>query len=305
MDKNKISKYDQARFSLILAMVIFGTIGVFRKYIPISSTLIALIRGVIGSAFLYLVVKLSRKQISFSSFKENWLYLILSGGFIGFNWILLFEAYNYTSVAVATLCYYMAPVIVLLLSPIILKERLTVRKSVCILCAIIGMFFISGVFSVGGIPNVRGVLLGLGAATLYAFVVLLNKKIKIISYFDKTIFQLSVASLVLLPYALFTVDFEVISFDIRSIILLMFVGIVHTGISYYLYFGSMSELPAQTVALYSYIDPIVAILLSAVLLREGFGFQEVIGTVLILGSTVICETPKNMFKKCFLLNKKH
>lgn len=290
---NKISLSTKAKLQLISAMVIFGTIGIFRKHIPLPSSVIALVRGFIGAIFLIAIAFITKNNISKKAFKENALYLIFSGVFIGFNWILLFEAYNHTSVAVATLCYYMAPVIVMLLSPFVVKEKLDPRKWFCIIAALIGMVFVSGVLN-GGISSlseIKGILFGLGAATLYAFVVLFNKKIKNITPNDKTIYQLGTAAITLLPYCLITERISFESFDPKTIILLLLVGILHTGIAYYMYFGSLGPLPAQTAALYSYIDPIVAIILSALLLKESFGVFELIGTLLILGSTIVCELP--------------
>lgn len=293
------NKNTKAKLQLIISMFIFGTIGIFRKYIPLPSSVIALVRGAVGALFLVLASSVTRTKISGTAFKKNALYLVLSGVFIGFNWILLFEAYNNTSVAVATLCYYMAPVIVMLLSPFVVREKLDAKKWICILIALVGMVFVSGVLN-NGITNtseIKGILFGLGAAALYAFVVLINKKIKDISPNDKTVYQLGIAAITLLPYTLLTEKITIAEIDTKAVLLLVFVGIVHTGITYYLYFGSLGVLPAQTAALYSYIDPIVAIVLSALLLKEKFGLFELIGTLLILGSTVICEVPLNKTKK--------
>ena len=280
-------------------MIIFGTIGIFRKNIDIPSSVLAMARGFIGMFFLFVVTLLKRNKLSFSALKSNFVYLLLSGAFIGFNWILLFESYNYTSVAVATLCYYMAPVIVIILSPFVLKEKLSCIKIISVVVALIGMFFVSGVHKsgLGSMQEMKGILFGLGAALLYACVILLNKKIKFISPFDKTIYQLGIAGIVLLPYSYITEDFSSIKLDIKSICLLLVVGIIHTGITYYLYFGSLSGLDAQTAALYSYIDPIFAIMLSALLLKETMGVFEIIGTVLILGSTLFCELSPSLKKK--------
>ncbi len=279
--------------SLTLSMLIFGTIGIFRKYIPLSSGMLAMLRGFIGMAFLLLLVFLQRKPLSFQNIRKNLGILVLSGGLIGLNWILLFEAYQYTSVAVATLCYYMAPVIVILASPLLLKESLTLRKVLCVLAAFVGMVFVSGVLS-GTLPQARertGILLGLGAACLYACVILLNKKLGPIDAYDKTILQLGSAALVLLPYNLLlpgTMDGTV---SWVTALLVAIVGIVHTGIAYALYFGSMEKLSAQTIALYSYIDPVAAIFLSLVVFREPIGWQGLLGAILILGSTLVSELP--------------
>ncbi|MBR2626743.1 MAG: DMT family transporter [Peptococcaceae bacterium] len=277
---------------MIVAMTIFGTIGIFRKYIPLPSSLLALARGIIGTAFLLLLVLvIKRDKLSTEAIRRNLVFLVISGALIGFNWILLFEAYQYTTVATATLCYYMAPVIVVLVSPFLFKERLTPLKAVCVAVALAGMVFVSGIPQSGfaGMSELKGILLGLGAATFYAIVVILNQYIKDISAYDKTIMQLGTAAVALLPYTLLTENFADITFTPVSIIMLIFVGIVHTGIAYTLYFGSMSGLKAQTIALFSYIDPVVAIILSALILQENIGFWGVIGAVMVLGSTMVSE----------------
>lgn len=277
---------------MIGAMTIFGTIGIFRKYIPLPSSLLALARGMIGTAFLLLLVLvIKRDKLSTEAIKRNLGFLVVSGAFIGFNWILLFEAYQYTTVATATLCYYMAPVIVVLVSPFLFKERLTPLKALCVAVALAGMVFVSGIpqSGFGGISELKGILLGLGAATLYAIVVILNQYIKDISAYDKTIMQLGTAAIAILPYTLLTENFADITFTPVAVCMLFFVGIVHTGIAYTLYFGSMSGLKTQTIALFSYIDPVVAIILSAVILQENIGLWGVIGAVMVLGSTMVSE----------------
>lgn len=280
------------KMMMIGAMTIFGTIGIFRKYIPLPSSLLALARGIIGTAFLlFLVLAVKRDKLSIEAIKRNFVFLVVSGAFIGFNWILLFEAYQYTTVATATLCYYMAPVIVVLVSPFLFKERLTLLKAICVAVALAGMVFVSGIpqSGFGGMSELKGILLGLGAATLYAIVVILNQYIKDIPAYDKTIMQLGTAAIAILPYTLLTENFADISFTPVAVLMLLFVGIVHTGIAYTLYFGSMSGLKAQTIALFSYIDPVVAIILSAVILQENIGLWGVIGAVMVLGSTMVSE----------------
>lgn len=282
---------NKSKLMIISSMVIFGTIGVFRKYIPLSSELIAMIRGIIGSLFLILVLKIKKEMINWQAIKDNLLLIFISGGLLGFNWILLFEAYQYTSVATATLCYYMAPIFVILVSPFIFKERLTIKKIGCVLVSLIGMIFVSGVLNTGfsGIQETTGILFGLIAALFYASVVIINKKIINIDAIDRTVMQLSTAAVILLPYNFITGQFTDVSLTLNVFIILLFVGIVHTGIAYALYFGSIKDLKVQTAALFSYIDPIVAIWLSALFLHENVGISEIIGAVLVLGATIISE----------------
>lgn len=280
-----------SKVQLITSMLIFGSIGIFVKYIPLPSSAIAFARGLTGMLFLLLVVLCSKSRLSFESIKKNLFVLIFSGAAIGFNWILLFEAYNYTTVATATLSYYIAPFFVIIVSPFLLKEKLSVKKFICLLTALIGMVFVSGMVQ-NGIPRIeeiKGILLGLGAAVLYATVIILNQKLKDITAYEKTIMQLGVSAVVVLPYIIATEDISMSAFDAKTVIMLIVVGIIHTGVAYALYFNSMKDLKAQTVAIFSYIDPAVAILLSAFLLKESMDIFGIIGAVLILGSALISE----------------
>lgn len=281
----------KGKLMLITSMCIFGTIGILRKFVPYPSSFVALIRGFVGAVFLFAVILLRRQKPDAAAIRRNGLLLLLSGAALGFNWIFLFEAYAYTSVATATLCYYLAPILVILVSPIVLNEKLTAKKGICSLVALIGMVLVSGVTETGfsGISEMKGILFGLAAAVLYASVMVLNKKIHNIGAYDKTISQLFLASLVLAPYVLLTEDTGAIDFSPIPFLLLIVAGIFHTGVAYWLYFGSMGSLKAQTVALYSYIDPILAIVLSMVVLGEPMTLTAGIGAVMILGAAFVSE----------------
>lgn len=282
---------NKSRNMLILSMCVFGTIGILRRYIPLSSSLVALVRGVIGSLFLMLVVLLNRKKPDLAAIRRNLILLVISGSAIGVNWILLFEAYNYTSVATATLCYYLAPILVILASPLVLGEKLTLKKGLCTAAALAGMVLVSGVLDAefSGISELKGILFGIGAAVLYASVILMNKKISGVSAYDKTIVQLSAAAIALLPYVLLTENWAMVTVTPLALALLIVAGIIHTGVAYWLYFGSMGDLPSHTVALLSYIDPILAIILSVVLLKEPMTIASAIGAVMVLGAAYISE----------------
>ena len=291
MKKNEENK---AKIMLLVSMVIYGTIGIFRRYVPLPSGMMALFRAVIGLLFLLLVIKVSGQKISVQAIKKNFKILCISGMVMGFNWILLFEAYRYTSVATATLCYYMEPIFVILASSILLKEKMSGKKKICSLVAFVGMVLVSGVLQVGisNLSELKGIFLGLGAGLLYATVILLNKQLKEIEAYDKTITQLAAAAVVLLPYTLAAEDMSGVVVTPLVVVMMVIVGIVHTGIAYALYFGSMGSLKAQTIALFSYVDPVVAVLLSTLLLGENIGVSGFIGAVLILGSTMISELEK-------------
>ena len=157
------------------------------------------------------------------------------------------------------------------------------------IAAILGVIPVSGILSDRTVTDIRGILFGLGAAILYASVILFNKRLQGVGAFDRTLLQLAFAGAVLLPYVLLTEKVSIGDYTPKVIFLLLIVGIIHTGVAYVLYFASLEKLKAQTAALYSYIDPISAILLSAVILGELPGVMTVVGAVLILGAAVVSD----------------
>lgn len=280
-----------AKLSMVTSMLIFGTVGIFVKYINMPSGIIAMVRGLVGMLVILAVMLITRQKLNLKAIKSKLFLLILSGAVMGFNWILLFESYRYTTVAVATVCYYMAPIFVIVASPFILKEKLGAKKLVCVALALVGSILVSGVLKTG-FSGIRGILLALGAAALYATVVIINKFLSDLSAYEKTAIQLGAAGLTVAPYALLTA--QGVDTNPASLLLLAFVGIVHTGLTYTLYFGAIPKMKAQTVAILSYIDPSSAVLLSAIVLKEKVSLTEGLGAVLIIGAAFVSEV---QFKK--------
>ncbi len=287
----------KAKCSLLTAMTIFGTVGIFVRYIPVPSAAVAFFRGVLGLLFLLGVMTATGKKPDWQKIRRNLWLLLLSGGAMGLNWVFLFESYHHTTVATATICYYLAPVFLVLASPL-LEERLTLRKSLLCGVALLGMVFVSGVLE-GGLSGGKGIAFAVAAAVLYATVMFLNKKLGPIDAYDKSIVQLAAAAVVILPYCLLSGGFGMGQMAAKDYALLAVVGIVHTGVAYWLYFGALGKLPSQTVALYSYLDPVIAILLSALWLREPLGWQGALGAALILGSTLAGELPAEKMGRKF------
>ena len=276
---------------LIASMAIWGSLGLFRRAIPLPSSVLAFVRGVVGSLFLVLFVRARGGRVNAGMTRKQIAWFAAAGAIMAFNWILLFDAYNYTSVAVATLCYYMMPVFVTLASALLFGEKLTARKLVCIAVCVAGMLLVTGVAE-GDVPTgseIRGILMGLAAAVLYSTVVLMNKKMPGMDAYEKTIVQLCGAAVIMVPYILLTEDVTALSLDGRGAIMLLIVAAVHTGVAYALYFGCMDDLKAQTVAIFSYVDPIVAVLLSAFVLGEPLSALGIVGVVLVLGAAVVSE----------------
>ena len=278
------------KLKILISMAIFGTVGIFVRFIPMASAGIAFCRGELGCAFLLILMALTGKKPNLADIRKNGWILAISGAAIGINWILLFEAYRHTTVAIATICYYLAPAFLTMGSPLV-GEKLSAKKLGCIGVALVGMVFVSGVLQGNQSGNLLGVLLGVGAAVFYASVILLNKKLSPIGAYDKTLCQLAAASLVIAPYLLVSNSLEFSQMNTLGWVMLLVVGIIHTGFAYALYFGAIRDVNAQTAAILSYLDPVLSILLSALILRERLDIFSVIGAVLILGSALYSELP--------------
>lgn len=285
---------NKAKISLLFSLVIFGSIGLFVRNIPMPSSQIALFRGASGTIFLAGVLLIGKKKIAWKALRKNALLLLASGTAMGFNWIFLFEAYKYTTIARATLSYYLAPVFVILLSPFLLKERLTGRKLASAAIALAGMVLISGVFGEGsgGGDELLGIGFGILSGALYAAVILMNKFVRELSGLETTIAQLFAAAAVLFPYVGLTEGGFLPAISGGAFVLLLLVGFFNTGFCYWLYFSAVQELPAQTVAVFSYLDPVTAILLSTLLLKEAMTGGQWVGAALILGAAFAGELPQ-------------
>lgn len=280
-----------SKIQFLSAMIIFGTIGVFVRYIDLTSSEIALVRGFIGSLFLTTVMFIMKKKISWAMVKVNVVVIVLSSIALGGNWIFFFEAIKHTSLSNAVLSYYFAPVIVLMLTPIVLKEKLSVKKIICIAVAMLGMLLIvgNGRVSTSGLDDLIGIGYGLLAAVLYASLMLLNKFIKNMDGLATTVLQLGTATILLVPYVLFTEGLGILEVSSSAIPFILILGIGHTGIGFLLFFSGMQKLKGQSIAALSYADPITSLVISALILQEQTTFVQLLGGALLLGSTFVSE----------------
>ena len=277
----------RARLMMIISMTIFGTIGLFVRRISVSSGELALYRAVLALVLLTGYLLVTKQRIPFEKIKREIPLLLFSGMAMGINWILLFEAYKSTTVSVATLSYYFAPVIVILVCPILFKEKMTVKQWICFLMSTLGIVLITGIGDLSGNnKHFIGILFGLGAAVFYATVILSNKFIKNVEGLHRTFLQFLAAIIVLVPYVLATSGIHLENLNGKGCVFLLIVGFVHTGITYCLYFSSLKELPGQKAAILSYIDPLVAVVISVTVLKETMTVWQLLGGILILGFTL-------------------
>ena len=277
------------RFMMIISMMIFGTLGIFVRHISVSSQELALYRAVMAAVVIGGYLLFTRQRIPFGEIKNDLMLLLLSGVAMGINWILLFEAYKYTTVSIATLSYYFAPVIVTLVCPFLFREKLTLKQKICFVMSTLGIVLLTGIGGMRGSGDIPGILFGLGAAVFYAAVILLNKFIRKVEGIHRTFLQFLAAITVLLPYVIFTGVSNLGEMKPSGWASLLTVGILHTGITYCMYFSSLKDLPGQKAAILSYIDPLVAVVISVTILGESMTFLQLVGGAMILGFTLLNE----------------
>lgn len=282
----------KARGMLIAATFVFGTLAPFVRNIPLSSGALALCRAGMAALLVGVYLLVSGQRLSLRAMRREAALLLLSGMAMGVNWILLFEAYRYTTVSAATLSYYFAPVLVTAACPLLFRERLTRKQIVCFVMSALGIVLITGVGELRGGTDVLGILFGLGAAVFYAAVILLNKSIRSVAGIQRTFLQFLAALLILAPYVAATGGLTLGALDARGWVCLAVVGFFHTGVTYCLYFSALRELSGQEVALLSYIDPLVAVLISVTVLGEPITAAQLLGGALVLGFTLWNELPE-------------
>ena len=276
------------RLKYTVAVILYGTIGLFLRQISVPSEIVVMCRGIIGSAFILTYMKARGRKPDWSAIRRNRIWLLVSGICLGLNWVFLFAAYLHTTVAIASLCNYMAPVIVVAIAPAVLHEPLNKKKIPCVIIAFAGILLVSE-FWMNNAGNLTGVLLGLSAAVCFVIIVICNRKMCNIDAHDKSVVQLIVSAITVLPYVLIRNPGSEINWDLKSVALILMLGLVHTGMAYCLYFSGMAKLPVQTVAILGYLEPVVSVLCSAIILHERMSLYGWTGVVLILGAAVISE----------------
>ena len=278
----------RAYIKYFFALLLFGSNGIVASYISLNSYEIVFTRALLGSVFLIAVFFGSKGKLQFWRNRKHFGFLILSGLAMGANWMLLYEAYSQIGVGLATLACYFGPVIVLALSPLIFRERMSPAKILGCSAALMGMIFVNGTaLQQDGFS--QGLLFGIVSALMYALMIIFNKKATSITGLENSMCQLCVSFFVV---ALFTLTKQggTISFPPQSIFPILFLGLVNTGIGCYLYFSSIQELRAGTVAIFGYLEPLSALAFSALILHERLTSIQLLGAVLILGGAIFAES---------------
>lgn len=269
----------------ILALLLFGTNGIVASRIALSSYEIVLLRTMIGSILLIALFLLNKGRFQFYRRKKDFLFLAISGMAMGISWMFLYEAYQQIGVSLSSLLYYCGPVIVMALSPLLFREKLTLPKIFGFALVLLGLVLVNGNI-VGDTQSHWGILCGILSAVMYAFMVICNKKALQITGMENATLQLTVSFLTVAVFvtAVKGIQVDATSADLPWILLL---GLVSTGIGCYFYFSSINDLPVQTVAICGYLEPLSAVVFSVLLLKESMSLAQVIGAVLIIGGAVL------------------
>lgn len=274
-------------FMYIAALCLFGSNGVVALNIALESYQIVMLRTLIASVFLCLAYFVSGGRMRALEYKKDMACIAVSGAAMGISWIFLFEAYVLAGVSIPTLAYYCGPVIVMALSPFIFGEKITIFKIAGLGSVAAGMLLVNGAeLHSGGIS--RGLFYGLAAALMYSFMVIFNKKAKNVTGLENSAMQMCVACAVSTVYAVGK-GLPSIAGVIEFAVPVMFLGLINTGVGCYLYFTSIQKLPAASVAVCGYLEPLSALLFSAVMLNEKLSYAQLLGAALIIGGAAMGE----------------
>lgn len=282
------------RLHLSLVMILWGSLGVFTKSIPLSALSLAFLRAFIALPVLFLAMKVKTgvHKKSVLSFRQLKPYL-LSGAILGFGWLTLFYGFKHTSIASAVIIYNMCPVYVIIAAPLLLKEKIMPLQIAVIIISFTGLLFIVGSNLTEG-SSLVGILLSGLSGIMYACIVMLNRSIKErVENRTATFFQILTAALVLLPFVLIDGEiFRITGMDIKAWIFLVLLGAVHTGLAYTLFFSVYESMKSLEIVSFSYLEPLFAIVFSLIFLGETLMPLQIAGGVMILGSTYAAELIK-------------
>jgi drug/metabolite transporter (DMT)-like permease len=278
---------DKLVLRYMAALLLFGSNGIVASYISLPSYEIVFTRTLIGSLFLLLIFISSKQKVRFWRNKPHSLYLVISGAAMGASWMFLFEAYAQIGVSIATLAYYSGPVIVMILSPITFKEKMTAVKLLGFLAVVLGMFCVNGQSILQGAVS-WGLVFGILSAFMYALMVIFNKKAASITGLENPVWQLITSFLTGAVFLGLKQGFSV-HIALGNLTPILLLGIVNTGLGCYFYFSSIGGLPVQTVAILGYLEPLSALFFSAAFLGESLSFLQLVGAVLILGGAAFGE----------------
>ena len=283
--KEKTIKKSYVKY--ISGLLLFGSNGIVAGFIELDSYEIVLLRTMIGSLLLIALFFLGKGKLTFYNHKKQLVSLAVSGIAMGASWIFLYEAYARIGVSISSLLYYCGPVIVMVLSPLLFKEKLTAFKIAGFLSVLCGIFLVNG-NAFDGNGDIFGIFCGLMSAVMYSLMVIFIKRAESITGLENAALQLFISFLTAAVFVGIKQGFA-IHIPVQSIIPILILGMLNTGIGCWLYFSSIGNLALQTVAICGYLEPLSAVIFSVLFLQEKMLPLQIIGAILILGGAFFGE----------------
>ncbi len=275
----------------IISLIIFGSNGLVASLISLSSHEIVFLRTLIGGLFLAAILLYQKKPLTALKNKRHFIFVVMSGISMGISWLFLYEAYNCSGVSLATLIYYCGPVFVMILSPVLFKESFTPAKLLGFAAVLLGMLCVN-INSLSGEGFSKGIIFSFLGAVFFALMTVLNKEGGSITGIENSAISIlsSCATAAVFTAVRYGISFEI---PVSSIAPVLFIGIVNTGLGCCLYFSSMSSLPAQSVSVCGYLEPLSALVFSALFLHESLLPLQLFGAFLIIGGAAFGEILKD------------
>lgn len=270
----------------ILSLILFGSNGIIAGFISLPSTEIVFWRTMIGSILLVLIYIMKEKKCYIKINNKDVLYVTLSGISMGISWIFLYEAYNLIGVSLSSLAYYCGPVIVMVLSPLLFGEKLTIFNIIGFQAVILGAILVNGDIS-KNVNNI-GVIYGGISAVAHAFMVIFSKKSKMKNGIENAMIQLVFSFFTVVIYFGITEQFS-LKMTLSDLFWIVILGVFNTGVGCYLYFSSISKLSVKTVSVFGYIEPLSAVLLAVMIIGERMSVIQIIGTFTLIVGMLFAE----------------
>lgn len=268
----------RGKVEIAVAMLIWGSVGIFGRFSGLSGLGVAFFRVSLGALALLLLLAVRGKLgKTLRAFRPNILPLLALGTALALNWVFLFTAFNHTTIANAILVYYTAPVLATLISWRFLGERLDKRNVVSLGTAFMGLLLIASSqrasLSDGDFVGVVFAFLG---AIFYALIPNIGRFLRDVDGESLTFLQLSIATLVLLPFMAVEKAGNPVWWAIGVLVL------VHTVLALYLYMDGLKVVEVKDASLLSYLDPLSAILYAFLVFGEVPGLRTIVGGAMIL-----------------------
>ncbi len=282
---NVSRKVDYLKY--MLSLLLFGSNGIVAAAVDAEAVAIVFWRTLLGSLLLAGIFVAKRQCVTVHHRPKDAAFLLLSGASTGMSWVFLYEAYRLAGVGVSTVIYYIGPVAVMALSPMLFKERLTAGKVCCLGIVLVGAILLNSASGEAGVDP-AGLACAFASAACHAVMVIFNKLASRTQGLENPMLQLAISFATVAVYLLFAGK-GLPAFPVRTAMPLVVLGLVNTGLGCYLYFSSLGGLRAQSIVVLGYLEPLSAVVLALLLLGEPMSLVQAAGCAMIIGGALLAE----------------